>query len=1303
MLLASIRLLGQTSLCSVTITQSAGQLNCKEENKEITLTANASGAEAYTYAWELNGTPLALTDAEIKIQVPGTYTVRATGSIQGILQCTTTSSVIITKDVTPPIFAIQANPSSICKGQLTTLYALGAAEFLWNSGSKENAVPEHPSETTVYTLTGTGANGCSDTKSVTVTVNQPPTATMAGTEKVCRSGPQQFITFTAESGKPPFTFAYNIDGGSPVAAYTTGENTTAAVGILTGTLGKVKYSLVSVTDGNNCSQTQSGAVTTQILKEPSLISAKTMRVCNSAPFSYTAASDPEETSFTWQRVAPEGVTSTRADNGTTKIIIDSLVNNTYTTQTVKYFFFLTTRDGGCTAMDSLLVTVNPTPSINGVPDISYCNGSRVRSIKFGSPTEGASFRWTCDNSIGFGLSGRDSIPSFTASSPGNTTLKATIKAIALSADGCDGGSTYFAVTVLPAPVLTGKKDISICNNGKEFTYTALVSPENANFTWKRLAADSVTGSLPDGDTTKTIRDLLVNNTTTLKTVQYPVSMSTGNGCVVRDTFRVALNPTPSINGIPDISYCNGSQVRSITFSSLTSGVSFRWTCDTSIGLGSSGSDSIPSFTASNLGDNAVKATITVVPLVGAGDSCTGQPTSFSITVLPAPALTSRKDTIVCTGRAFTYLAESLPKDANFTWKRIAPDSVTSTLADSGTTKTINDLLVNSTTAPKTVKYSFSLLANASQGCRITRDTFRVIVNPIPKVNPVNKLIYCSGSRVSTIRFTSPSVGTFFRWTCNATIGLGSSGSDSIPSFTAINTGSNAVEATITVVPLAGAGDSCTGESISFSITVLPIPVLTSARLDSVCDDVALPYRVTSSTAAGITTFNWSRDSVSGVNNPTRTGSSADPGETLKNTTSQKVDVTYLFTLSTKTGATTCAITEKVVISVNPTPILTRIPDAVYCNGDSVKGIPFSSMSPDSAFTWIGTAKIGFGLEGSGSISAFNATNTSDTIAISRIRVSISAKGCRGPESTFAIRVKPSPPKPGFTSLFSNPSNSTLVVCSGAQNINFNVNFPSDHVAYNWISNPGTGVTIKSRNDSTTVMSFDTPGDYTIVLASKDTNTCGAVDSQKVHVRSQTVDKPLPIFLKEPKNVLVYQDNSLFKYQWGYDTVVNTTTRSLSRSMRVQGQVYQFFVPDGRFITRNSNGSETLNTVDYNYWVWLSVLTKDSTCDTRVYYNGKYLRTITANTPAADSTVRLQIIPNPNRGLFDISLKGNIYGYIHAQIQNAAGRTVFMKSFTKALPAVTEKFNVDHLPGGVYFLILQSGAQKPVVSRFIIQR
>ena len=78
---------------------------------------------------------------------------------------------------------------------------------------------------------------------------------------------------------------------------------------------------------------------------------------------------------------------------------------------------------------------------------------------------------------------------------------------------------------------------------------------------------------------------------------------------------------------------------------------------------------------------------------------------------------------------------------------------------------------------------------------------------------------CNGSTVAPAAFTSTFAGVTYTWTnSNTAIGLAAAGTGNIASFTATNTGTTPITATITVTPT---GNACPGTPQTFTIIVYP--------------------------------------------------------------------------------------------------------------------------------------------------------------------------------------------------------------------------------------------------------------------------------------------------------------------------------------------------------------------------------------------------------------------------------------------------------------------------------------------------
>ncbi|PWS30304.1 T9SS type B sorting domain-containing protein [Pedobacter paludis] len=107
------------------------------------------------------------------------------------------------------------------------------------------------------------ANYAINFKSANFHITPKPVATISGNTALCINSTAPTITFTGTKGTAPYTFTYNINGGTNRTVSTTGTNTTATVTATTSAVGNFVYNLVSVADVNT-SQAQTGTATVTI-------------------------------------------------------------------------------------------------------------------------------------------------------------------------------------------------------------------------------------------------------------------------------------------------------------------------------------------------------------------------------------------------------------------------------------------------------------------------------------------------------------------------------------------------------------------------------------------------------------------------------------------------------------------------------------------------------------------------------------------------------------------------------------------------------------------------------------------------------------------------------------------------------------------------------------------------------------------------------------------------------------------------------------------------------------------------------
>ncbi|MEY4595983.1 MAG: hypothetical protein RLZZ506_398, partial [Bacteroidota bacterium] len=176
---------GCTATASQVITQDITLPNLQVANQQNTtiLTCAVAGIDltasgAVNYSWS-NGTSVVSTAATLTVTLPGSYTVTATGS-NG---CSSTSTIVITENITLPVVSITSSNGNTITCSITniTLTATGGASYEWESNGNilGTAATLLVNAQGVYNVTATGSNGCINTTSFTVLENlTAPTVTI---------------------------------------------------------------------------------------------------------------------------------------------------------------------------------------------------------------------------------------------------------------------------------------------------------------------------------------------------------------------------------------------------------------------------------------------------------------------------------------------------------------------------------------------------------------------------------------------------------------------------------------------------------------------------------------------------------------------------------------------------------------------------------------------------------------------------------------------------------------------------------------------------------------------------------------------------------------------------------------------------------------------------------------------------------------------------------------------------------------------------------------------------------------------
>ena len=353
----------------------------------VLVTLNGSGAS--TYVWDngvVDGVAFAAPVATT------TYTVTGTDA-NG---CVNTDQVDVTVN---PLPTIGAGPDqTVCDGVQVTLNGSGGTAYVWDNGVTDGVAFNSPVGTVTYTVTGTDANGCSNTDQVDVTVNPLPVV-FAGNDFTVCEGDQAILT-----GSGAVVYAW--DGGVIDGVGFVPSNTTT-------------YTVIG-TDANGCVGTDDITVTVEPLPVVSFI-GDGLSGCVPLKVNFTNTSSGNLTDCIWTFGDGGSVTGC----GTVSYTFDSpgLFDVTLTTSTAN----------GCTnsATYEDYVYVEAYPNASFIPSATQVSNFNTE-ISFDNTSTGATtYSWNFNDG-----SQAVSVESPTHTFPDETSGDYLVELIAYSPLGC---------------------------------------------------------------------------------------------------------------------------------------------------------------------------------------------------------------------------------------------------------------------------------------------------------------------------------------------------------------------------------------------------------------------------------------------------------------------------------------------------------------------------------------------------------------------------------------------------------------------------------------------------------------------------------------------------------------------------------------------------------------------------------------------------------------------------------------------------------------------------------------------------
>ncbi|GAB3702315.1 hypothetical protein GCM10027592_31600 [Spirosoma flavus] len=376
-------------------TPTATTLTCT--NPVISLSAVGTG----TYRWSTGATTSA-----ISVSSAATYSVTLTSSSG----CSSTATTSVSANQNPPTVSISPSSATLtCTNPVVSLSAVGTGTYRWSTGATTSAISATAGG--LYSVTLTGANGCSSTATASVTADQtPPTVSISPTSA------------TLSCANPVVSLSAV---GVGTYRWSTGA-TTSAISVSTA----ATYS-VTLTGTNGCSSTATASVTAdQTPPSVSISPASATLSCATSSVSLSAV----------------GAGTYRWSTGATTQIISATVAGTYSVTL--------TGANGCssTAMASVSADqTSPSVSISPASATLSCTTSSVSLSAVGNGT----YRWSTGATTS----------AISVSVAGSYSLTLT------GANGCSATTSASVSYQNCAPTVAAAIPAQIATVGDSFSYT----------------------------------------------------------------------------------------------------------------------------------------------------------------------------------------------------------------------------------------------------------------------------------------------------------------------------------------------------------------------------------------------------------------------------------------------------------------------------------------------------------------------------------------------------------------------------------------------------------------------------------------------------------------------------------------------------------------------------------------------------------------------------------------------------------------------------------------------------------------
>ncbi|MFM8597258.1 MAG: GEVED domain-containing protein, partial [Flavobacteriales bacterium] len=794
-----------------------------------------------------------------------------------------------------------------------------------------------PTATTTYVASATGANGCTGTSNIVVTVNALPA-----------NGP--VVAPAALCAGSAGLVSNSVAGGAWTTTTPTLLSLNAATGEITGIAAGTATVNYTTTGSNGCTKTNTANITINPLPVAVVSSSNGAAICQG---NSTVLSAPAAASYLWNNGSTASSLNI-SNGGTYSVVLTSAAgcvsapsapytvtvnqlpvanvsvsgptvfcaggsvtltasggatyswSNTATTAAVNanqsgsYVATVTSAQGCSVTAPAINVTVNPLPVANVVASgpLSYCQGGSLNLTATGI----GSYQWNDGSTAAI-------LP---------ITTSGTYSYTITNAAGCSATSAPAVVTINPVPVVTAiSGNNSVCMGGNT-TYTNTTTGGVWSSANPSIATVNASGQITGVMAGSSVINYTVTN---------------GAGCATVVSKTITVNPVPAAitqaNG--NTTFCAGGSVTLVAPPADT----YLW----------SNNATTQSITVNTSGNYFVTATLS---------GCVGTSVPVAVTVSALPSTTiSASSAAICTGGSSTL---TVPAAATYTWSNGAnTQSISVNTPGTYSVTVTNAAGCTASSAPITINAAAAPTVNVTANGPVSFcPGGNVVLNSAASAGST----YLWSNGATTPNITATTSGVYFVTVTNAAGCQTSSNNIVVNAQQTFNATATALSPTtvcqgtaVTLVATPGATYLWSNGATTQGVNVTTAgPISVTVTNASGCTATSAPVSITvlAAPTAVITANGPLTFCEGGSVNLTASGGSMYHWSTGANTPVISVTDAGTYTVSI-VGANGCTDTEQTTVTVNAVPSANVVMDgnSVLCPGESLT----LTAAPGNTYAW----------------------------------------------------------------------------------------------------------------------------------------------------------------------------------------------------------------------------------------------------------------------------------------------------------------------------------------------------------------